>query len=257
MPLPLFQHLPDIEAQLAGAGVLLLLDYDGTLRPITPEPAAAWIDWRVARLLQRLGRRPHVQVAILSGRRLDDVREKAGLPDLIYSGNHGLEISGPGVEFVHPAVRDGLPALRFVARDLRERLQTLPGAFVEDKRLTASVHYRLTPPELVPAVFAHADAAVAPYLDALRLSPGRKVIEIRPKLDWTKGEAVAWIQDVYRCRDYTPVYVGDDTTDEDVFRRLPGGVTIRVGGGESRATYRVDAPADVEAFLAWLADYSG
>jgi len=256
----LFDHIHEIEGKVAGSpasGVLLLLDFDGTLARIAEEPHLAVLDPRVRKILVRLHRSPSVRLGVVSGRELRDVQSKVGVPDLVYAGNHGLEIEGPGATFVHPGVAGFAGLLREAAETLRGSLAQVPGVLVEDKRMTVCVHYRSAPPEMIPVIFEAARAAIEPNREQLRLTPGLKVINILPEIRWTKGEAVEWIRDVYRCRDYVPVYIGDDVTDEDAFRALRDhGITIRVGpSSKSLASYHVANPGEVEEFLEWLSEY--
>jgi trehalose 6-phosphate phosphatase len=259
MTLHLFDFLPEIEDKITAspAGVLLLLDFDGTLARIAAEPHLAAIEPRVRKLLARLHRISSVRLGVVSGRTLADVQVRTGLPDLVYAGNHGLEIEGPGISFVHPEASALTGILRSAVEDLRRNVADIPGVLVEDKRLTACLHYRCASQGEIPAIFDAARATVEPYRGQLRITPGLKVINILPEVQWTKGEAVQWIRDAYRCRDFVPIYIGDDVTDEDAFRQLGAeGVTVRVGpSAKTLATYHVTQPAEVEEFLDWLAEY--
>ncbi len=93
-------------------------------------------------LLASCASNPRFSVAIVSGRGLADLRTRVDLENLIYAGNHGLEISGPGVDFIEPAAVERLKSLGELSRHLRARLNHIPGVEVENKILSASVHYR-------------------------------------------------------------------------------------------------------------------
>src|SRR5437763_590407 len=99
-PAPALQVWPDIESKLVAAPECsLFLDFDGTLSPIVSDPYQAAPLPRAEELLRRLDRMPGMRIAIISGRNLNDIRSRVGL-DLIYAGNHGLEIEGPGIDFI-------------------------------------------------------------------------------------------------------------------------------------------------------------
>src|SRR5271166_3753400 len=98
MVVPLWERLPEIERQIAKAPhLLVLLDYDGTLTPLVDRPEIAVLDPRTRLAITTLAGRPITSVAILSGRALEDVKTLVGIDGLIYAGNHGLEIQGPGI----------------------------------------------------------------------------------------------------------------------------------------------------------------
>ena len=96
---------PSVSRRLAEAGrVLLLFDYDGTLTPIVPRPEDAVLSPRVKSLLAEVAAMDGYLAGIVSGRSLADLRERVAITGLVYAGNHGLEICGPDLDFVHPDV---------------------------------------------------------------------------------------------------------------------------------------------------------
>src|SRR5690606_23488960 len=78
--------------------MLVAVDFDGTLTPIVAHPAGAMLPPRAREVLERLGARPDPDVAVVSGRALEDVRERSALDGIYYAGNHGMEIEGPGIQ---------------------------------------------------------------------------------------------------------------------------------------------------------------
>lgn len=140
-----------------------------------------------------------------------------------------------------------------VCSELRAELRTVEGAIVEDKGLSASVHYRQATKADVPAIQAAVHAAIARYGALFRVNPGRKVFDIVPRTDWNKGAAVCWINSHLSETPALSIYLGDDATDEDAFSVLPDGVTIKVGAAPTCARYRLPDPTAVLAFLVWLA----
>jgi len=200
--------------------LVLLLDFDGTLAPIVDDPSSAAMPPESRAALDRLLAMQGVTAAIVSGRSLGDVRARAGLPGIAYAGNHGMEIDGPGVHRIHAEAAEARPALALARTGLERALDGVPGAWVEDKLLTLSVHYRTTPEALHDLVRIAVTEAAA--LDpALHVTEGKMVLEVRPRVDWNKGRAVLFLLEQIRPPAGAPVlYIGDDRTDEDAFRAL-------------------------------------
>lgn len=251
--------LADLLQLTAGQpSVLLLLDFDGTLSEIAPRPEGAALRPGNADLLAALSRKPGYTVGILSGRALDDVAHRVGVPGLVYAGNHGLEISGPDLQYLHPAAAASIPPLSQIANRLVAALSDVPGAQVENKTLTLTVHYRRVPPEYHGRVESIVQDVAGPAITAgqIRVSTAKAAIELRPAVDWHKGRAL----DLVRSRlapGAFPIYVGDDATDEDAFAAAQnaGGFGVFVGpaGSPTLAKYRLDSPAAVSDALAQLA----
>lgn len=236
---------------------LLLLDYDGTLAPIVRNPARAVLGVRRRALLRRLARLPGVRVGIVSGRELAWLRRQVGVPGLLYVGNHGLEMSGPGLRFVHAPARRHAETMRRLAARLRAALRGIPGAVVEAKGLTLSVHRRMVPPSQRPVVRHRAAAVLDPLVLAgrIRITRGKQVLEVRPPVAWTKGEAVGRLSRRYRAAGGALWYVGDDMTDEDAFRAVnrSGGISILLGRRRrSAAQWRVRSLGALERGLRLL-----
>jgi alpha,alpha-trehalase len=233
-----------------------MLDYDGTLSPIAPRPEDALLPPATRDVLAALGAR--WQTAIISGRGLANLREMVGLGEIIYVGNHGLEIEGPaGSGMRRNLAEDFAPDVAAAGAELKTALDDVDGSLVEDKRYSLSVHYRLVVPEQVPAVEAAVDAAVAGH-PRLEKRNGKKVFELRPKLEWDKGKAVRWLLQVIDDdgAGMLPIYVGDDLTDEDAFRELVEdgvGVLVSEEPRETAATHRLRDTEEVRRFLARLA----
>ena len=250
---PAATHLGEIAARLErGSGLLVGVDFDGTLAPIVDDPEEPNITPANAVALARLTARPDTVVAVVSGREIGDLRSRAEVPGAVYAGNHGLELARDHEMVVHPAARRHRPALDHAATLARRALGDVPGCLIEDKTLSLTVHYRQVPPALQRGVVDRLDALAPELDDGLCLVSGRKSVEIRPDIDWDKGQAVQWIRttlpDGYRA-----VYLGDDTTDEDVFRSLDAGdVGVHVGTRDTVARYRLRYQRDVAPFLDWL-----
>jgi trehalose-phosphatase len=250
----LFDAMEEVGDRVAQAEHLLLcLDFDGTLTPIVEDPATAYLSPPMQRVLRSLAGHKRVSLAIISGRERSDLQAHVGIPGLIYAGNHGLEISGPGCLFVEPTAASHCEALKEFAAALTKKLRPIPGAFVEDKNLTLSVHYRRVAAADEEKIRRIVQEALAGTNDPFLLTFGDKVFEIRPRVSWNKGTAVGWIKEQLGKPDALAIYLGNDVTDEDAFAALPEGITVKVGSvSETAAHYQVESPAEVGRFLGWM-----
>jgi trehalose 6-phosphate phosphatase len=249
---------PSIRRRLARAGrVLLCCDLDGTLAPIAPHPSRARVPAATRAILRRLADHPRVSLAFISGRRLADARRLVGIRGAYYAGNHGLELAGPGMRAVDPAARRARPALRGAARRLARRLQQIPGAWLEDKGLTLSVHTRQATARgrTEAARLVRQVAGPLQRSGRLRFARGKMVWDIRPAAVGDKGTAIERLAGRLAStrRRLLIVCLGDDRTDEDAFRAVNRrrGLSLRVGPSalDTRAGYRLRAQSQV---LPWL-----
>jgi len=255
----LFDSIQEIGERLSLAPHLFLcLDFDGTLTPSADDPALASLPLDRLQLLQSLSGHPLLSLAVISGRERSDLQGRLGVPGITYSGNHGLEISGPGFIFIEPTAVDCRGELQKLTADLTSRLQTIEGAVVEDKGLTISVHYRQAAPAQWEGVRRIVHAALANRNHPFQLTTGNMVFEVRPRVHWNKGDAVVWIKNRLATADALTIYFGDDTIDEDVFAALAEGITVKVGNGlPTTAHYQVETPDEVWRFLSWLEQQFG
>ena len=247
--------------RVAGSPLLVLLDVDGTLAPIAARPEDASVPEATRDAVAALAGSRDTHVALVSGRGAEDARRLVGVDGVWAIGNHGLETIDPdGMLSIDARVAAWEGALQSVRASAAEAVASAPGARVEDKGATLSVHYRLADdadvPRLERAVAAAADRA------GLRVTRGRKVIEVRPPLAVDKGTAVLALAQRLGAgvRPTSILFAGDDTTDEDAMEALRGmygdAVTIHVEGEEPRATraeFRVSSPAELGKWLAALA----
>lgn len=241
--------------------ILLVCDYDGTLTPIVERPELAELSDKARRLLGALTGKPGFTVAVMSGRSLSDIKDKVRVANIIYAGNHGMEMTGPGLRYVNPEAEESRPIMRLLHKVLTRALATVPGALVEDKGLTLSVHYRMVAPERAGEVKSAVERAVGmtQAVGKIKLTSGKMVYEIRPAVAWDKGKALELLIKKYGRRDKTTaiIYLGDDRTDEDAFRAIEdygNSVSVFVGGekAESRARYFLKSATEVINLLGEL-----
>ncbi|MEM3737387.1 MAG: trehalose-phosphatase [Candidatus Bathyarchaeia archaeon] len=227
----------------------VLSDYDGTLTPIAPRPELALLSDEMRDLLRRLADNPRYIVAVISGRPIEEVKALVDVQGIFYAGNHGLEIEGPNCRFRHPGAGEALPNMMRISAELKQKLQGLKGVIVEDKGLTASIHYRLAPPREILKVREILEE-VAGHLDGIMVTQGKRVFEVRPNLDWNKGSAAKWIVESL-AEDALPIYIGDDRTDEDAFTILKRGITVCVTSRprRSNAKYYLKNVYEVQEFI--------
>ena len=219
----------DLPARLAEdpERAALFLDVDGVLAPIVSRPEDARVPDETRGELHRLNGR-YALVACISGRAGDDARHIVGVPELTYVGNHGLE--------AEPDVQTWAPRLH-------DFLSTVDWPLLDDKGLTAALHYRDLPDEAAArtqleeiAERARAEGFVARF--------GRKVLEIVPPIEANKGTAVRRLLQQHDLR--RALFAGDDTTDLDGFRALDGlDVAVRVAVASDEGPELLRAGADI------------
>lgn len=259
---PLQAWWPTIRQQVLRARlVLLCCDFDGTLAPIADHPSQARLPTDTKRLLEQLASLRGLRVALVSGRALADLKRLVGLSRVTYVGNHGLEAKGPGLSFLHPQARRLRHTLHRLSRKLAQALRKIPGASVEWKGLTASLHWRNVPRPAQRRFHRLVKELTVPYTErgTIRVTRGKRVVEIRPRVDWDKGRVLEWLLNRlsgrHRSWKACVLYVGDDRTDEDAFKIVNhlGGLSVLVGRQSTRtaARYWLKDPHEVQR---WLAD---
>lgn len=255
-----FDILDDLRAARGSTGSLLVgLDFDGTLATIVPQPADAALIRGASEVIARLSARSDTEVAVVTGRGIADIRNRVGMAHLHYAGNHGLEIESPGKRWIHPEADAHRTTMPDVVAALRDALSEWPEITIENKLVSLSVHFRtVTDEETSKRIVKAVHDAAQPFSEHLRLTGGHKVVEIRPGIEWDKGNAFAALRTSLGLDDAPALFVGDDKTDEDAFREMTGESDYGIIVGtkrlhETRATAMLDSPADVVRFLAALA----
>jgi len=228
----------------------LFLDFDGSISPIVAKPELAAIDPQTKHLIERLKELGGIQIAIVSGRQLTDVRQRAGIDGIIYAGNHGLEIETDTVCFREPRAESLRLEVRRLVLRLEQLLSDATGVEIEDKGVGVAVHYRQVHESLHDWVRRSVQDTVC-RSRVFTCIPGKMVIDVRPAVEWNKGHAVRWLLERYSSAAALPIYIGDDTTDEDAFAALPeDALTVRVGWlPETRARFWVPDVCAVRRLL--------
>ncbi|KAJ1379439.1 Trehalose-phosphatase [Sesbania bispinosa] len=236
-----------------GKRIVVFLDYDGTLSPIVNDPDRAFMSEEMRAAVREVA--TYFPTAIISGRSRDKVKDFVKLDNLYYAGSHGMDIMAPsmpvrssdgkhfaialqtnGNEVPFQPAKKFLPAIREILRGLENGVKEIQGAKVEDNGFCISVHFR----------HVH-----------------EKVMEIRPSIEWNKGNAVEYFLDTLglsSSSNILPVYIGDDRTDEDAFKAIQSrgqGYPIIVTSvpRETNALYSLRDPSEVLVFLSRLAKW--
>ncbi|KAG1342387.1 Trehalose 6-phosphate phosphatase [Cocos nucifera] len=253
-----------------GKQIAMFLDYDGTLSPIVDDPDLAIMSDAMRDAVRNLAR--FFPTAIVSGRCRDKVYNFVRLAELYYAGSHGMDIKGPArgprymkakakAVFFQPA-GEFLPMIHEVYKVLLEKTKSTPGAKVENNKFCVSVHYRCVDEKSWSGLAEQVKSVLKEY-PKLRLTQGRKVLEIRPTIKWDKGKALEFLLESLGfadCNDVLPVYIGDDRTDEDAFKVLRDrgqgfGILVSKFPKETNASYSLQEPSEVMDFLLRLVEW--
>jgi len=238
-------------------------DFDGTLMRITRHRDQARLGPRVKGLLAKLARRG-VVVGVVSGRRLEDLRERVGLDGIWYAGVHGFFLLTPGNRAITLLNRRERETIARAGRALARRLKGVPGLALEPKRATLAVHYRLAS-RRNRALAANVTAALLQRYPRLTMLTGKRVWELlpagkssgrpgapaKPRVHkWAAIQLALKYERRRRTRGHWLVfYLGDDSTDELVFQELKG-VSVAVGRTRhTAARYYLRSPTEVRQFL--------
>lgn len=198
----------------------LITDIDGTISGMAPTPAQAVVTDTARQVLQRLTEQVAF-VGVVTGRSAADGELLVGVPGLVYVGNHGTERRHNGQSWSHPEAAATSAALKLALQDLHRRVVAMgagDGLVVEDKGLSASIHYRLAPnPDQVRLLLVELANEVAANAGLL-VTEGRLVVELRPRVPVNKGTALVDLVREHHLRGV--IFLGDDLTDVDAFRAV-------------------------------------
>lgn len=284
--------------------IIILLDYDGTLTPIVSDPSKALLPEKTREILGHLSQL--TTVGIVSGRSLEKVQDFVGVENVFYAGSHGFDISmdcrkrkggnynndllkkesnnGSDIEkpkevegrkstettFRYQVAQDALPFLKDIKTELEKVLlygdSAIEGANIEDNKYSVSAHYRnVKSEEEVGKLYRIVSATIARY-PMLKLSTGKKVLEIKPDIMWNKGKAMKWVLEALGMLlrdDVCTIYIGDDVTDEDAFEVFSEesseifglGIVVTDENKVTGAEYSLQNPSEVADFLLLISDF--
>ncbi|KAK8544586.1 hypothetical protein V6N13_026085 [Hibiscus sabdariffa] len=269
----------------------MFLDYDGTLSPIVEDPDRAFMSGEVTTTVHHLPiesellkktttTKPIVSnqmraavrdvaryfpTAIVTGRCRDKVYSFVKLSGLYYAGSHGMDIKGPSKSCKYKKGNHGLlfqPASEFlpmidqVYKALVEKTKSIGGAKVENNKFCVSVHFRCVDEKSWAALAEQVRSVLSQY-PKLKLTQGRKVLEIRPTIKWDKGRALEFLLEALgyaNSDDVLPIYIGDDRTDEDAFKVLRDrgqgiGILVSKAPKETNASYSLQEPSEASFLI--------
>jgi len=259
----LFEHLDSVEAIIKLRPFGFITDVDGTISETAPTPRQARISPLCRRYLAALSQHLPL-VAAISGRPAQEVKDMIKIDSMVYIGNHGLERwTGGHSEFARD-IQDYPGIINSVLKELTPLLNNIAGIIIENKGITASIHYRLCrEPEQVAQQILAALRNLPP-VKQLRILQDRMVVELLPPLVVNKGTAISDLIQEYNLQG--GIYMGDDLTDIDAFQAMHSvshnsdfkGLAIGIisqetpGGLVAEADFTLNGTGDVERFLKWV-----
>jgi trehalose 6-phosphate phosphatase len=253
-----------------GKLVALFMDYDGTLTPIVNNPDEAFLSEDTRAAVRELAKL--FPTAIISGRGREKVEEFVQLDELYYAGSHGMDIAAPKL---NDSLPEGKPSVDFsfqpaaqyesLIQDVRARLtkvtSQIEGSSIEDNKYCISVHFRNCHPDSYEEILKAVDDIVAQEPD-LHVTRGRKVLEVRPKVNWDKGSALIHLVSMLGIKEDEVfcLYIGDDRTDEDAFRvlldkQMGAGILVSNRVKPTKSIFTVRDPQEVSHLLERLIEF--
>ncbi len=252
-----FSNLSTIKNKIESRGyVAVLLDFDGTISPIVSKPEDAYLTEKNRQMLLNINK--SWPIVIVTGRPFNVIRKKVGVGHFIYAASHGLEYNFSGKlekKKISQLILNKLNNVRKIINNLKKNYKMI---VIEDKPYSATFHWHLLSKKQ-KNIFKF---QLNDFLDELKKERLLKVfcdketVEVIPNINWTKGDialqAVSYLNKKEK-KSFLPIYVGDSTTDEDAFRVLKDGITIRVRPKKnSSAKYYLKSREEVDKFLFWL-----
>ncbi|KAG6501333.1 hypothetical protein ZIOFF_041212 [Zingiber officinale] len=234
-------NFEEVMTTAKGKQVVMFLDYDGTLSPIVEDPDRAFMSDEMREAVKEVA--SHFPTAIVSGRCTEKVSSFVKLPELYYAGSHGMDIKGPEEGTQHSKVN--------VCKSLEDIVKSIPGSRVENNKFCLSVHFRCVEEKKWNLLADLVKLVIMDY-PKLKLTYGRKVLEIRPSIKWDKGKALEFLLESLGFDGYNnvfPLYIGDDCTDEDAFEVLRDreqgfGIIVSKIAKETKASFSLREPAE-------------
>lgn len=241
------------------AKLRIFLDYDGTLAEFAPTPDEIHPDPELIDLLERLKNHQHLQVAVISGRRLSHIRALIPIPGITLAGTYGIELLdqfGTRIERIDfEAIR---PTLERIKPLWLELIRPHRDFYLEDKGWSLALHAKFVAHSTAEETIKHARLIIDRIdipTDLFRILGGNKFLEVAPKLA-NKGLTVRYLISKYPLEGALPIYIGDDDKDEEAFEVViqNNGIPIKVcsRSSDTKAQLRLDSPNMVRQFLVSL-----
>ncbi len=213
----LFENLELISEFKNDKNTAIITDIDGTISEIVPTPGEAVVNADMKQAIVKLKEKFKL-VGVISGRSVYKAQEMVGVDGILYVGNHGMEYIFDGEYFLVPEVKEYLSQIKQCGGQLNEELCHIPGILFEDKGICHSIHYRqCNNPEMVRSKIIKS-IQNSPHSKNLQISEGRKLVELKPPSSYDKGTIINKIIEEYDLKKI--IYLGDDITDVDAFKRL-------------------------------------
>jgi trehalose 6-phosphate phosphatase len=245
-PAHLLTEWNDVATRIAAhRGVVVFLDFDGTLVDIAPRPELVRFRRAARAALQRLVRNRNADVVMISGRRRAELLHHVGIRGIQYFGLYGWEHSARSV--MPASVRHALNRAR---KKLEFQLRAYPSVWVENKISSLSIHLLAAPAGIQDIVRRHLRAAMKAFNRELKMVENIRDLEVLPRSFPSKGDTVRRIRSQAALRRAFPIYFGDDFSDESGFAAVRGGASVLVGNPRAtQARYIVQSPSEVAAAL--------
>jgi trehalose 6-phosphate synthase/phosphatase len=231
---------------------LVLLDYDGTMVSYAPLPHQATPSNHLLRILKKLIQTPRTKLVVITGRRVQDIDRFLGHLPIDIIAEHGAMMKHDGKW--EKKIKEEPSWKSKVLPLLNKLTMTCPQSFVEEKHFSLTWHYRNVEPNMGLIHSRELIRLLENFIHSynLKIIDGNKVVEIITT-ETNKGEAIGYLTDTnsYDCI----LCIGDDKTDEDMFKYLENyesAITVKVGPGNTAAKYKLETVEEVIAFLEQL-----
>ncbi len=255
----LFDYKKTVLNQIKNSNLtFLFLDFDGTLVNFKTDPQKVKINGKVQKIIQYFQDNKKFEVVLITGRKLKDIKEKVNIKKINFAAVHGLHLQfQDGTEkIIKKAIRIETQ-LNEIKKEAEKLFSDKNGVFLEDKKFTVAFHYRAVSKQKRSQLKNKFLSLVEKYnFGNIETIEGDNVIEVRPT-KWNKGDAVkVYLKRKSNTNSIFPIYIGDDTTDEDAFQYLnQKGLTIYVKNDsnlKTNASYWIKNPEDVIRFLSMI-----
>jgi alpha,alpha-trehalase len=234
----------------------IFLDYDGTLVPAVDDPAKTILPEETRRYIKKISE--HWTAVIMTGRKLQEVKDLMGLENLVYAGSNGFNMAGPEESFHDEPGKEFSPALDEALKELRTELKGLDGVRVERRPYAVAVDYAQADRDTLPRIGEAVDEAIEHHPNLTRIA-GQEAFEIHPGAAWDKGKALLYLLGRLHIDESrtVPLYIGDGASDEYALEAVAGrgiGILVTEDDRPTAAGYTLRDPGQVADFLEELAN---